>query len=88
MHIFLLYLFGINMLTFILMGADKRKARKRMWRIPERTFWLFSLLGGTAGSLIGMRAFRHKTKHRAFTIGMPVLMVCQLLLLIAIMDLS
>lgn len=63
------------MITFMLMGIDKRKAIKHQYRIPERTFWLLTLIGGAMGALIGMNVFRHKTKHRSFVIGMPLLLV-------------
>lgn len=62
------------------MGIDKQKAIKHQYRIPERTFWLLSLIGGAIGSLVGMSLFRHKTKHHTFVIGMPVLIIVQLLL--------
>lgn len=73
----LMYIAGVNIITFILMGADKQKAIKQQYRIPERTFWLLSLVGGTLGSLIGMKAFHHKTRHRSFVVGMPLLLVFQ-----------
>ncbi|MBM7597744.1 uncharacterized membrane protein YsdA (DUF1294 family) [Virgibacillus halotolerans] len=71
----LTYVAGANIITFILMGVDKQKAIKHQYRIPERTFWLLSLIGGAFGSLIGMNVFRHKTKHRSFVIGMPILLI-------------
>jgi uncharacterized membrane protein YsdA (DUF1294 family) len=86
--VFLFYLLGINILTFVLMGTDKQKARKGVWRISERTFWIYSIAGGAAGSLIGMYTFRHKTKHRIFTIGMPLIIACQLIVFTFIADLS
>lgn len=55
------------------MGIDKFKARRGLWRIPEKTLFLSALLGGAMGSILGMKLFRHKTKHRSFTIGMPCL---------------
>ncbi|MFD2627935.1 DUF1294 domain-containing protein [Oceanobacillus kapialis] len=69
----LFYLLGVNVITFIIMGMDKQKARKEKYRIPERTFWLLAIVGGALGAIIGMQRYRHKTKHRAFMWGMPIL---------------
>lgn len=75
----LLYLFLINALGLLLMLADKVKARKNLWRIPERTLMTVAVLGGSLGCLIGMYAFRHKTRHRKFVVGVPTLLVLQIL---------
>jgi uncharacterized membrane protein YsdA (DUF1294 family) len=80
MKYFLLYLLLINAAGFLLMRIDKRKAIKNHWRIPERTLMLVAALGGSIGSLLGMYTFRHKTKHLKFTLGIPVILVLQLLL--------
>jgi len=69
----LLYILGVNVITFILMRIDKKKAIEQQYRIPERTFWFLSILGGAIGSYLGMKAFRHKTKHVSFMVGMPIL---------------
>jgi len=69
------YFIGVNIVGFILMYVDKRKAMKNQYRIPERTFWLLGVLGSAIGNYIGMKVFRHKTKHRSFVIGMPVLII-------------
>ena len=76
----LLYLLIINALGFALMLADKWKARKNLWRIPEATLMAVAALGGSVGSLLGMYAVRHKTKHLKFTVGIPLLLGLQLLL--------
>jgi uncharacterized membrane protein YsdA (DUF1294 family) len=77
------YLFGylviVNILAFLLMGIDKHKARKGAWRIPERTLFLSALIGGSLGANLGMQLFQHKTKHRSFVIGMPAILIAQLL---------
>lgn len=80
--IFLLF-YGIamNLAGFLSMGIDKDRARKQKWRIRERTLFLLAILGGSAGSILGMRIFHHKTKHPAFTIGMPVILAVQLLII-------
>lgn len=75
------YLLFINVTAFVLMGADKYKAVHRKWRIPERTLFASALLFGSAGALLGMYTFRHKTRHAAFVYGMPVILAVQLLLL-------
>ncbi|PAV30420.1 hypothetical protein CIL05_08075 [Virgibacillus profundi] len=73
--VILVYLAGVNLITFFLMGLDKQKAKKHQYRIPEKTFWVLALIGGAVGGLIGMKFFRHKTKHSSFVIGMPLLII-------------
>ncbi|WP_233881020.1 DUF1294 domain-containing protein [Virgibacillus halodenitrificans] len=80
----LFYLGGVNVFTYILMGLDKQKAIKKKYRIPERTFWLLSLLGGALGVLLGMKSFRHKTKHKSFQYGIPILLVANIISVIYI----
>ena len=72
------YIAVVNIITFYLMRVDKQKAIKNQFRIPERTFFLLSILGGALGTYIGMKIFRHKTKHASFTIGMPILILLNL----------
>lgn len=79
MKYFFLYLLLINAAGFILMLIDKQKARKNRWRIPERTLILVAAIGGSIGSLAGMYTFRHKTKHLKFTLGIPAILILQLL---------
>ena len=80
----LVYLFLINAAGFVLMLTDKRKARKKLWRIPEATLLLVAVFGGSIGSLLGMYMFRHKTKHLKFTVGIPVILVLQVIACILI----
>ena len=80
MKYFLAYLLLINALGFLFMYADKRKARKKQWRIPEATLLTVAILGGSAGCLAGMRLFHHKTRKPKFYIGIPVILAMQLLL--------
>lgn len=80
MKYILIYLVLINAAAFFVMLADKRKAMKKRWRIPEATLFGFALLGGSFGALAGMYTFRHKTRHLSFTIGMPAILVAQLAL--------
>ncbi len=77
----LLYLGAVNIIGFLIMGIDKLKARKRGFRIPEATLFLVALMGGSVGSLLGMYLFRHKTRHRKFTIGMPLILLLQIALI-------
>lgn len=74
----LLYLLTINAVGFFLMRADKRKAKKKLWRIPEATLMTVAAVGGSIGSLWGMYAFRHKTKHPKFTVGIPLILALQI----------
>lgn len=76
------YLIGINLLGFIVMGVDKQKAKRQAWRIPEATLFSIALFGGSAGSLLGMHVFRHKTQKPLFVIGMPAIVILQVLLTI------
>ena len=82
-----LYLLIINAVGFVLMIADKRKARKGRWRIPEATLMGVAALGGSVGSLLGMYTVRHKTKHIKFTLGIPVILILQLVLTFYLMRL-
>lgn len=75
-----LYLLFINLLAFALFGADKRRAQNGRWRIPERTLFLAAILGGSIGAIAGMRIFRHKTRHKRFFIGLPVILAAEVLL--------
>lgn len=77
-----IYLAAINVITFIMFGADKARAAKGRWRISESALILAALLGGSTGALAGMRIFHHKTKHRKFTIGIPVILALQIILMV------
>lgn len=77
--ILIIYFILINLIGFIMMGLDKRRAIKRRWRIPERKLFGIALLFGSIGVLIGMYVFRHKTRHLSFAIGIPAILVIQLL---------
>ena len=80
MKYLLIYLLIINAVGFLLMLIDKQKARRGRWRIPEATLMGVAAIGGSIGSLFGMYTVRHKTKHIKFTVGIPVILVLQLLL--------
>ena len=76
----LFYLVTINALGFLIMLADKEKAKKRLWRIPEATLLTVAALGGSIGCLAGMKVFHHKTRKPKFYIGIPVILALQLIL--------
>ncbi|MCF2662900.1 DUF1294 domain-containing protein [Pseudoflavonifractor phocaeensis] len=76
-----LYLLLVNLAAFLVMGADKRRAKRGTWRISEKALFLPALLGGALGGVLGMRTFRHKTKHWYFRFGFPLLLVLQAVLL-------
>ena len=78
MNNFLLYLLIVNAIAFLLMLIDKKKAKKKKWRIPEATLMGFASIGGSIGALMGMYTFRHKTLHKKFTIGIPIILILQL----------
>ena len=86
-HIVIIYLVLINLAAFVLMGLDKRKAKKNLWQIPEKTLFLSAILGDSAGAIAGMYAFHHKTRHWYFVIGMPLILVIQIGLGIWLMSL-
>lgn len=80
MKYFAIYLLIVNAIGFLLMLIDKRKAIRRRWRIREKTLFLTAAIGGSIGSIMGMYTFRHKTKHLQFTLGMPAILIVQLIL--------
>lgn len=80
-QIFFLYLILANLVSFFLMGIDKRKAIRQAYRIPESTLFLSALCGGSIGSLLGMSLFHHKTKKWKFRLGMPAVLLLHLTLL-------
>ena len=78
-QLLLIWLAAVNLLAFALMGLDKWKARNDRWRIPEKTLFLFPLLGGPVGGIAGMRCFRHKTKHWYFKYGIPAICILEMI---------
>ena len=77
----LLWILVWTILAFALMGIDKWKAKREAWRVPEKVLFLSTLAGGSIGALAGMALFRHKTLHWSFRIGMPAILVLQVVLL-------
>ena len=78
------YLLIVNIIAFFLMGIDKKKAQTGAWRIPEKTLFLYAIFGGGVGAIAGMQLFRHKTRHRSFVIGMPLILLAWVILLAAL----
>ena len=74
-----IYLVAINIVTFIIYGIDKYKAKNNRWRIPEATLILLAVIGGSIGALLGMNVFHHKTRKPKFYIGVPAILIIELL---------
>ena len=72
------YLLAVNILAFVLFGIDKQKARRNLWRIPEKTLLLSALIGGSVGGILGMQFFHHKIRKPKFAIGVPVILVVEI----------
>jgi uncharacterized membrane protein YsdA (DUF1294 family) len=83
--IFFTYLMLVNLAGFSIMGIDKKKAKKNEYRIPEKTLFMWAIVGGSIGSIIGMYFFRHKTRHLSFQIGMPLILLVQIYIFIRFM---
>lgn len=77
-------LLALNAVTFLVYGIDKWKARHGKWRIPEATLLLLAVAGGSVGAWLGMKAWHHKTKHKKFKFGVPLIFILQVVLLIYI----
>lgn len=80
----LIYFLVINIVTMCVYGVDKKKAIKNKWRIPEATLILLAEVGGSIGAIIGMKVFHHKTKKAKFFIGVPAILVLQIVLVVAV----
>lgn len=74
--------FILNLVSFAAYGIDKYKAKHNNWRIPESTLIMFAAIGGSVGALLGMKIFHHKTRHPKFYIGVPVILIIQIVLII------
>ena len=77
-QILCVYALVINLVLFAVMGIDKYKARNGLWRIPEKTLFGLALAGGSIGGILGMKVFRHKTRHNSFKFGFPAILIAQL----------
>ena len=78
MNIILYYLLAVNIATFLLYGIDKYKAKKNQWRISEATLLTMAAIGGSIGAWVGMRIWHHKTMHKKFKYGIPVIIIMQI----------
>ena len=78
----IIYLIIINLTGFLAMAIDKRRAKKGEWRIKEGTLFMITLLGGGIGTISGMYVFRHKTKKLKFTVGLPTILLVEVVLII------
>ena len=76
-QILVVYIILINIVTFWVCGHDKRQARNKGWRVPEKTLFLLAAAGGSIGAIAGMQIFRHKTRHWKFRLGMPLILGAQ-----------
>ena len=76
------YLLAINAIAFIMYGIDKYKAKKAKWRISEATLLLLAVLGGSIGAWAGMRLWHHKTMHKKFKYGIPLIIIMQIALVV------
>lgn len=77
---FIIYLIIINIIAFLAMYIDKKRAKMGRWRIKEHTLFILALIGGSVGAIIGMYTFRHKTKKARFFIGFPIILIVEVLL--------
>ena len=76
------YLVIVNIVGFAMMGIDKKRAIRGAWRISESSLFLTALIGGSIGCILGMKTFRHKTKHWYFKYGLPAILILQIVLLV------
>jgi uncharacterized membrane protein YsdA (DUF1294 family) len=77
----LYYLIAINIVTFLVYGIDKWKAKQGSWRISEATLLILAVIGGSIGALLGMKVWRHKTQHKKFKYGLPLILIIQIILM-------
>ena len=75
------YLIVINFVTFLVYGIDKLKAKRGCWRISEATLLILAVIGGSIGALLGMKVWHHKTLHKKFKYGLPLILILQIILI-------
>ena len=76
---------GVNVITFVVYGIDKLKAKKGKWRVPETTLLLLAIIGGSVGAWCGVKVWHHKTMHAKFKYGIPLIMAMQVGFLVCLM---
>ena len=81
MKTIMIYLIAVNIAAFAVMGADKYRAQRNRWRIKEASIFALGLIGGGTGLYLGMKLFRHKTKHLKFTLGIPAIIILNAIML-------
>ena len=86
LHICIFYLTTINVVTFFMYGIDKWKAKRSKWRISETALLTLAVIGGSIGAWLGMKIWHHKTLHKKFKFGVPLIVTAQILLLIYIIS--
>ena len=86
LHICLFYLSTINFLAFLIYGIDKWKAKRSKWRVSETALLVLAVIGGSIGAWLGMKTWHHKTLHKKFRFGVPLILAVQILLLIYIIN--
>lgn len=77
---------GVNVITFVVYGIDKLKAKKGKWRVPETTLLLLAIIGGSVGAWCGVKVWHHKTMHLKFKYGIPLIMAMQAGVLVCVMS--
>ena len=80
-QLIIIYLIAINVITFLVYGIDKWKAKRSKWRIPEATLLGLAVIGCSIGAWLGMKVWHHKTMHKKFKFGLPVIIIIQLLII-------
>lgn len=86
-ELFIYYILAINILTFVMYGMDKLRAKRGWWRTPESTLLLLAFIGGSIGAWLGMIVWRHKTRHWKFRIGVPLILIIHISLILLILHL-
>lgn len=84
----LIYLLAVNAGGFVMFGIDKGRAKRHAFRISERALLTVGIFGGSLGALLGMKLFRHKTKHKKFTVGLPIILIIQLIIICYLINLK
>lgn len=79
-NLFIISVIILNLISFGLVGIDKFKSKHKKWRIKEKTFFVIAAMGGSIGVFVGMQTFHHKTKHLSFTLGIPIIILVQILI--------
>ena len=87
LQIIIYALFALNLITFIIYGIDKFKAKKAKWRISEATLLLLAVIGGSIGAWLGLQVWRHKTQHKKFFIGIPMILTLQVIATVYLLSL-